>query len=154
MKRLLLAAMISAGLAGSVHAGGLESFVGKKPAALLKQEKPFAKAYRIATRDADLPRWTEKPTGGFPTEALELEGKTLLLVSACSPNGCADERLYALYAPADQSITGLLFLPDADGESRIVFSRWFGKTPTPVQSQYLLERASNDAEPARPLPNQ
>jgi hypothetical protein len=152
MKRFTL--MLSAALAMlafNAHAAGLESFVGKNPASLLKKEKPFAKAYRATIKDQDLPVWTERLSVGHPAEAVTLGGQTLILMSACNPkSGCEDERFYILYEPADQSITGFFFLPpdmSAPGDHRMAASRWLGKTPAKERSDFLLNRALKDAMP-------
>ena len=148
---------VLAGLAFTAQAAGIESFVGKSPSRLLKQEKSFAKAYTAAVKDAELPDWTRRAAVGFPAEAIALDGKTLILVSACNPKDCLDERLYALYEAEDQSITGFFFLPpdpSNPSDTRIAFSRWFGKMPSKPRSDWLLERAMTDLQPANTLPKQ
>ncbi len=83
--------------------------------------------------------------------------ETLILVSACNPKDCLDERLYALYEPEDQSITGFFFLPpdpSNPSDTRIAFSRWFGKMPSKPRSDWLLDRAMTDLQPANTLPKQ
>ena len=152
----ILATTLLAAAAFGAQAGGLEGFVGQKPATLLKKEAPFAKAYRSALKGADLPPWTRQLAGGFPAEAVELDGQTLILISACSRKGCTEERLYVFYEPGDQSITGFFFLPpdpDNPGDNRMAFSRWFGKMPTPARNEWLLERAMKDAQPVSNLTN-
>ena len=157
MKRFFvcLAAALTA-LAFNAQAAGLESFVGKSPSSLLKKEKPFAKAYRATIKDQDLPDWTLKLSTGHPAEVATLEGKTLILMSACNPKtGCEDERFYILYEAADQSITGFFFLPpdmSAPGDHRMALSRWLGKTPSKERSDFLFQRALKDAMPEMATP--
>lgn len=154
--RILCATLLAAALAtGVAQAAGIDKLVGKTPGRLLKQEPVFAKAYRAALAGEDLPDWTKRLAVGFPTEAIELDGKKLILVSACNPKGCNDERMYALYEPADRSLTAFFFLPpdmSAPGDNRIAASRWLGKQPTKVHSDFLLERALKDALPETKLP--
>lgn len=147
--RRLLSALLLSFAAATATAAGLESFVGQAPSKLLQKEKPFAKAYRATIKGQDLPAWTNRLSVGFPAEAIELEGRKLILMSACNPDsGCHDERLYLIYEPADQSITGFFFLPpalDTPGDHRMAFSRWLGKLPSKERSEFLMERALRDA---------
>jgi hypothetical protein len=154
MKRFALC--LIAALAFNVHAAGLESFSGKTPASLLKKEKPFAKVYRETIKNQDLPEWTQRLSVGLPAEIVEIGGSKLVLMSACNPNtGCADERLYILYEPANQSITAFFFLPpdmSAPGDHRMALSRWLGKVPAKERSDFLLARALKDAMPETAQP--
>ena len=157
MKRFVVGlAAAFAALAFNAQAAGLESFVGKTPASLLKKEKPFAKAYRAAIKDQDLPDWTQKLSTGQPAETVTLDGQTLILMSACNPKtGCEDERFYILYEPADQTVTALFFLPpdmSAPGDHRMAMSRWLGKTPSKERSDFLLQRGLKDAMPETAQP--
>lgn len=154
----LFSALLFSAFAATAAAAGLESFVGQAPSKLLQKEKPFAKAYRATIKGQDLPAWTNRLSVGFPAEAVTIDGKTLLLMSACNPDtGCHDERLYILYEPADQSITGFFFLPpaiDTPGDHRMAFSRWLGKLPSKERNDFLMARALQDAnnpdkDPAR-----
>ncbi len=147
----LISAVALACTSVAASAGGIESFVGQTPSRLLKQEKPFARAYRAAIKDQDLPAWVNRLAIGFPAERVELGGRTSFLMSACSPQGgCKDERFYILYVPEEQSITGFFFLsPDVDapGDHRMALSRWIGQLPPPKErSDFLLQRAMQDAQ--------
>ncbi|MBI2307492.1 MAG: hypothetical protein HYU78_09325 [Rhodocyclales bacterium] len=146
----ILCATLAVVAATTASAAGIESFVGKSPSRLLKQEQPFAKAYRAAIKDQDLPDWTQRLAVGFPAEKVELGGRTMFLVSACNPTGgCKDERFYLLYEPADKSLTGFFFLApntDAPGDHRMALSRWIGKVPPKERSDFLLQRALQDAQ--------
>ena len=136
--------MIAATL--GAHAAAIESFVGKPPQRLLKVVE-FASAYRAATRDVDLPAWTKRLAAGQSAQIVEIGGNKRILTSACSKSGCLDERIYILFDPETKTSTGFFFLPpDADtpGDSRTAFSQWFGQ-PTKEASDFLLERAINDA---------
>jgi len=131
-------------------AEGSDRLAGVPPSMLLKQDAPFADAYRAAVRDQDLPAWTERLSVGFPAEKVTLDGRDLLLTSACNPDsGCHDERLYLLYDPASRSMTAFFFLPphlDTPGDHRMAFSRWLGARPSEARSTFLLNRALEDAE--------
>ncbi len=146
----VLAALLFAGAATMAMAGSSERFVGKSPSRLLKQDPQFAKAYRAAIKDQDLPDWTNRLAVGFPTERVEIDGKSMYLTSACSPQGgCRDERFYILYDPDDKAITGFFFLPpnaDAPGDYRMALSRWLGPVPPKARSDFLLQRALQDAQ--------
>jgi hypothetical protein len=148
----LIAAMLLAAACTTAGAAGIESFVGKSPSRLLKQEQPFAKAYRAAIKGQDLPDWTNRLAVGFPAEAVELEGRKAVLMSACSPQGgCRDERFYILYVPEAKSITGFFFLSpnvDAPGDHRMALSRWVGGVPPKAYSDFLMQRALADAQDA------
>ena len=148
--KTVLSAFLLAGAATMALAGGIESFVGKSPSRLLKQEPQFAKAYRAAIKDQELPEWTNRLAVGFPTERVEIEGKTMFLTSACSPQGgCKDERIYLLYVPDEKTITGFFFLSpnaDAPGDYRMALSRWLGPVPPKARSDFLLQRALQDAQ--------
>ena len=148
----LLSALLFATASTVATAGGIESFVGKSPSRLLKQEPQFAKAYRAAIKDQDLPDWTNRLAVGFPAERVELGGKTTFLTSACNPQGgCGDERIYILYVPDEKSITAFFFLPpntEASGDHRMALSRWLGGVPPKDRSDYLLQRAMDDTRSA------
>lgn len=145
MKRILLSlAIVVATL--SAQAAAPERYVGKQPQQLLKLPD-FAKAYRAATHDVELPAWTKRLGTGQSAEVVEIGGSKRILASACSKNGCQDERIYILFDPEDKSATGFFFMPpaaDEPGDSRTAFSQWFGK-PAKEASDFLLERAVNDA---------
>lgn len=149
--RFLIAALVAT-IALSANAAGLKSFEGKAPSHLLKQEKPFAKAYRAAIKDQELPDWVNALSVGHPAEIVDIGGKKLILTSACNPNTeCLDERFYLLYDPADQSIIGFFFLaPDmsAPGDHRMALSRWIAKKPAKERTDFLLNRALKDAMPS------
>ena len=146
MKRLLFAvAMIVTSITG--QAAPLESYVGKQPQQLLKLPE-FAQAYRAATREVELPKWTKRPGTGQSAEIVDIAGSKRILASACSKNGCQDERIYILFDPEHKSANGFFFLPpDADnpGDGRTAFSQWFGN-PAKEASDFLLERAVGDAQ--------
>ncbi len=146
----ILSALLLTGATTMVTAAGIESFVGKPPSRLLKQEPQFAKAYRAAIKDQDLPDWTNRLAVGFPAERVELGGKTMFLTSACSPQGgCSDERIYILYVPDEKSITGFFFLApnaDASGDHRMALSRWIGGVPPKERRDFLLQRALDDTK--------
>lgn len=145
----LLSAIIFAAVAGSAGAAAPESFAGKPPSHLLKQDKAFASTYRAAIKDQDLPNWTKQLAIGFPAETVEVDGKKLVLMSACNPNaGCKEERFYLLYEPGNRAFTGFFFLSpntDAPGDHRMALSRWIGKVPPKERSDFLLQRALQDA---------
>lgn len=145
----ILATFALATAAAGVSAAEIDRFVGHAPSNLLKKEAGFAKVYRAAIHDLDLPEWTKKLSIGFPAEVVEIGGRKLLLTSACSPQGgCSDERMYLLYAPEKKELTGFFFLSpnaDAPGDHRMAMSRWIGRTPPKEYSDYLLQRALQDA---------
>jgi len=141
---------LAAASASAGDAKGFDAFVGLPPSKLLKQAPAFATAYRAAIKDQDLPAWTERLSVGFPATAVKVDGRDQLLISACNPDsGCRDERFYLLYDPAAGTLTGLFFLPpnlDDPGDHRMAFSRWLGSKPTKENSNFLLNRALEDAE--------
>jgi hypothetical protein len=146
MKSVLLFLFIVA-TSFSAQAATPQSYVGKPPQLLLKSAPEFAKAYRQATHEVDLPVWTKRLAAGQPAEIVEIGGNQQVLSSACGKGGCLDERIYILFDPATKTATGFFFLPPADddpGDSRTAFSQWLGK-PGKEASDFLLERAINDA---------
>lgn len=144
----LATAILFAATATASFAAGVESYVGKPPSHLMKKQPQFAKAVRDVLKDQDLPNWTQRLAVGLPAEAVEIEGKKLVLTSACSPQGgCLDERLYLLYAPGEKTVTGFFFLapnPEAPGDHRIALSRWLGGVPPKAHSDFLMQRALQD----------
>ena len=145
MKRLFFAFLIFASSMAAQSATP-ESYVGKQPQQLLKNAD-YAKAYRAATRDVDLPAWTKRLGTGQSAEIVEIGGAKRILASACSKNGCQDQRIYILFDPESKSSSGFFFLPPASddpADSRTAFSQWFGK-PAKEVSDFLLERAFSDA---------
>lgn len=148
IRRILAAALLLA--ASTAGAAAPEGLVGQTPSKLLKEAPAFAKTYRAAIDELGLPEWTERLSVGFPAEAVDVDGRKLVLTSACNPDtDCQDERIYLLYDPADRSLIGFFFLPpalDTPGDHRMAFSRWFGKLPTKAQSGFLMERAVLDAQ--------
>lgn len=146
MKRIFIAmAICIASISG--QAAEAERYVGKRPQQLLKLPE-FAKAYRAATRNVELPAWTKRLGTGQSAEIIAIGGNKWILASACSKNGCQDERIYILFDPENKSANGFFFLPpDADdpGDSRTAFSQWFGN-PAKEASDFLLERAVSDAQ--------
>ncbi len=144
----LITAILFAASAATAAAAGIESLAGKSPSRLLKQDKPFAKIYRAAINDQDLPEWTQRLAVGFPSEVVEIEGKKLILTSACSPKGgCLDERMYVLYAPDEKAVTAFFFLapnPGDPSDHRMALSRWLGGVPLKARSDFLLQRALED----------
>lgn len=143
----LITAIAFAAVAATATADGL---VGQSPSKLLKENAAFAKTYRTITKDQELPEWTQRLSIGFPAESVQVDGRTLILTSACNPDtGCHDERFYLLYDQAEKSITGFFFLPpelDSPGNNRMAFSRWLGKLPSKERGAFLLERAIRDAQ--------
>lgn len=146
--RYVLATLLLA--ASTAGAAAPEGLVGQTPSKLLKEAPAFAKVYRATIKEQELPEWTERISVGFPAEAVDVDGRKLVLTSACNPDtGCQDERFYLLYDPADRSLTGFFFLPpalDTPGDHRMAFSRWLGKQPTKAQTAFLMERAVLDAQ--------
>ena len=125
-----------------------DSYAGKQPQQLLKSAPDFAKAYRAATRDVDLPAWTKRLAAGQSAQIVEVGGSKLIFTSACGKNGCLEERIYVLFDPQAKTVTGIFYLPPAADEpedSRTAFSQWFGK-PAKDVSEFLLERAVSDAQ--------
>ena len=125
-----------------------ESYAGKQPQQLLKSAPEFARAYREATRDVELPAWTKRLAAGQSAQIVEVGGSKLILTSACGKNGCLEERIYVLFDPQAKTATGIFYLPPAADEpedSRTAFSQWFGK-PAKDVSEFLLERAVSDAQ--------
>jgi len=157
LKPILLALALASATAPAL-AGGIESFVGKSPSRLLKQEPHFAKAYRAAIKNQDLPDWTKRLAVGFPTEHVVIDGKDTFLMSACNPqSGCGEERFYLLYVPDEQSVIGFFFLPPNDaapGDHRMALSRWIGKElpPPKTRSDFLMQRAMQDAQEKQNAP--
>jgi hypothetical protein len=146
VKRILAAlSLTTAALAA--HAAPPESYAGKAPQRLLKSAPDFAKAYRTAIQNIELPAWTKRLAAGQPAEVVEIGGSKRVLTSACGKAGCLDERIYILFDPAEKTATGFFFLPpDANepGDSRTAFSQWLGQ-PGKDAADFLLERAVNDA---------
>ena len=131
----------------SAQAAKPESYVGKPAHVLLKSAPDFAKAYREAVREVDLPAWTKRLSAGQSAEVVEVDGIKQVLTSACSKAGCLDERIYILFDPEAKTASGFFFMPpdpDSPGDSRTAFSQWLGKPAKPA-SDFLLERAINDA---------
>ncbi|MFC5302997.1 Ivy family c-type lysozyme inhibitor [Azospira restricta] len=150
----LIAALVLAGATATAAAAGVDGLVGKSPSRLLKQDAAFAKTYRAAIQGQDLPDWTQRLAVGFPAEAVDVGGRMLALMSACNPqSGCKEERLYLLYAPAEKALTGFFFLPPNGGDPgdhRMALSRWIGKLPPKERSDFLLQRALQDAQDKAP----
>ena len=147
MKKIIFALCIALA-ALSAQAAKPETYVGKQAHVLLKTTPDFAKAYREATRDVELPAWTKRLAAGQSAEIVEVGGNKRVLTSACSKQGCLDERIYILFDPDTKTTSGFFFLPpDPDnlGDSRTAFSQWFGK-PAKEISDFLLERAASDAQ--------
>lgn len=143
---LPLGAALLIAAAPGVQAATIERYAGQTPERLLKSAPAFAKAYRKAVRELDLPAWTKRLAAGQPAEIVRLDGKTLLLTSACSKNGCLDERLYILFDPQESVSRGFFFLPPSPDEPdspRAAFSLWIGE-PDKKTADFLLERAMND----------
>lgn len=144
----LATAILFAATTTAAMGAGLESYVGKPPSHLMKKQPQFAKAVRDTLKDQDLPDWTQRLAVGFPAELVEIEGKTMVLTSACSPQGgCKDERLYLLYSPGEKTLTGFFFLApnlEAPGDHRIAMSRWLGGIPPKARSDFLMQRALED----------
>lgn len=147
MKKIIFAlGLVCAAL--TVQAATPESYVGKQPQKLLKSAPDFARAYREATHDLDLPAWTKRLAAGQSAQIVEVGGSQRILTSACGKNGCLDERIYILFDPEAKTATGIFFLPpatDEPGESRTAFSLWLGK-PAKEDADFLLERAVSDAQ--------
>lgn len=147
MKRIVIAlSVILAAL--PALAATPENYAGKQPRQLLKSAPDFARAYREATRDLDLPAWTKRLAAGQSAQIVEIGGGKRILTSACGKNGCLDERIYILFDPEAKTAAGIFFLPpaaDEPGDTRTAFSRWFGK-PAKEISDFLLERAVGDAQ--------
>lgn len=130
-----------------VQAASPESYAGKQPHVLLKSAPDFAKAFRDATSDLELPAWTKRLAAGQSAEIVDIGGSKLVLTSACGKQGCLDQRLYILFDPKAKTATGIFFLPPASddpGDSRIAFSQWLG-TPSKEAADFLLQRAISDA---------
>lgn len=144
----LATAILFAATATASYAASPDSYIGKPPSHLMKKQPQFAKAVRDALKDQDLPDWTQRLAVGFPAEAVEIDGKKLILTSACSPQGgCKDERLYLLYVPGEKTVTGFFFLApnlEAPGDHRIAMSRWLGGVPPKARSDFLMQRALED----------
>lgn len=124
-----------------------ESYAGKQPHVLLKSAPDFAKAYRAAIREVELPAWTKRLAAGQSAEIVDIGGSRQILTSACGKGGCLDERIYILFDAGTKTATGFFFLPpaaDNPADSRTAFSQWFGK-PAKEATDFLLERAVNDA---------
>ena len=147
MKKTILAAgLIAAAL--TAQAAVPEYYAGKQPHVLLKSAPDFARAYREATRDVELPAWTKRLAAGQSAEVVEVGGSKRILTSACGKKGCLDERIYVLFDPEAKTATGIFFLPpaaDEPGDSRTAFSQWLGK-PAREVTDFLLERAVSDAQ--------
>lgn len=104
MKRIFIAmAICIASISG--QAAEAERYVGKRPQQLLKLPE-FAKAYRAATRNVELPAWTKRLGTGQSAEIIAIGGNKWILASACSKNGCQDERIYILFDPENKSANG------------------------------------------------
>ena len=127
-----------------------ERYAGQQPEALLKTAPEFAKAYRSAVRDLELPTWTKRLAAGTPAEVVDIGGKPHILTSACSQQGCHDERLYILFDLQAKKASGIFFLPpsrDNIDDMRVALSQWYGK-PSKEASNFLMERAMQDAHAA------
>lgn len=152
MKRIACCIALASALIAPAFAASLDSYVGQQPESLLKSKPDFAKAYRSAIADLNLPAWTARLAAGKFAEIVTIDGTPYLLTSACSSKGCLDERIYVLFDPQSQRASGIFFLPPADepGDMRTAFSRWYGlpadtSKAKPV-STFLLERAMDDAQ--------
>ncbi|WP_313953224.1 Ivy family c-type lysozyme inhibitor [Accumulibacter sp.] len=153
MKRIACCIALASALIAPAGAASLDSYVGQQPESLLKSKPDFAKAYRSAIGNLDLPAWTARLAAGKFAEIVTIDGSRYLLTSACSSKGCLDERIYVLFDPQSQRASGIFFLPPANddpGDMRTAFSRWYGlpadaSKAKPV-STFLLERAMDDAQ--------
>lgn len=153
MKRIACCIALAGALVAPALAASLDSYVGQQPESLLKSKPEFAKAYRSAISDIDLPAWTARLAAGKFAEIVTIEGTRYLLTSACSSKGCLDEHLYVLFDPQSGRASGLFFLPPANDnpdDTRTAFSRWYGmpadKATTKAIGAFLLERAMDDAQ--------
>ncbi len=127
-----------------------ERYAGQQPEALLKTAPEFARAFRNAVRDLELPQWTKRLAAGTPAEVVDIGGKPHILTSACSQQGCHDERLYILFDVQAKKASGIFFLPpsrDNIDDMRVALSQWYGK-PSKEASNFLMERAMQDAHAA------
>jgi hypothetical protein len=148
-----LASLLSLPIAAPTFAASLDTYVGQQPEALLKSQPEFAKAYRSAIAELDLPEWTQRLAAGKRAERVDIDGSNYVLTSACSSRGCLDEHLYLLFDPQSGLVSGLFYLPpasDTPGDTRTAFSRWYGLPADKARAKsigaYLLQRAASDAQ--------
>lgn len=149
---IALASLLIVPTCTSSFAASLDAYVGQQPEALLKSKAEFAKAYRNAIGKLDLPAWTARLAAGTRAERVDIDGTAYVLTSACSSQGCLDERLYVLFDPQSGRASGIFYLPpasDIPDDTRTAFSRWYGlpadAAKTRAISAFLLERAATDA---------
>jgi hypothetical protein len=147
-----LASMLVVPAFAPTFAASLDAYVGQQPEALLAAQPEFAKAYRSAVGELDLPEWTQRLAAGKRAERVDIDGTGYVLTSACSSRGCLDEHLYVLFDPQSGRASGLFFLPPASDnpdDTRTAFSRWYGmpadKATAKAIGAFLLERAIGDA---------
>jgi hypothetical protein len=150
---LTLAGALLASAFAPVCAASVDAYFGQQPEKLLKSQPDFAKAYRSAVADLDLPAWTQRLAAGKSAELAVIDGRSYVLTSACSSRGCLDEHLYVLFDPQSKLASGLFYLPPASdnpGDTRTAFSRWYGlptdKATARAIGAFLLERATSDAQ--------
>jgi len=150
---IALASLLLVPIATPTFAASLDVYVGQQPEALLKSQPQFAKAYRSAVGELDLPEWTQRLAAGKRAERVDIDGTGYILTSACSSQGCLDEHLYVLFDPQSGLASGLFYLPpasDTPGDTRTAFSRWYGmpadKAKAKAIGAFLLERAASDAQ--------
>lgn len=153
MKRIACCIALAGTLIAPAVAASLDSYVGQQPESLLKSKPEFAKAYRSAISDLDLPPWTTRLAAGKFAELVTIDGTAYILTSACSSRGCLDEHLYVLFEPQSGRASGLFFLPpaaDNRDDTRTAFSRWYGlpadKATARAIGAFLLDRATTDAQ--------
>ena len=152
MQRLTSCIAVAGALIAPAFAASVDAFVGQQPEALLKAKPDFARAYRSAIGDLDLPAWTKRLAAGKSAEIVVVDGTQYILTSACSSRSCVDERLYVIFDPRTNRACGLFYLPPASsdpGDARTAFSRWYGLPADKPRAQaiaaFLLERAADDA---------
>lgn len=73
----------------------------------LLQRPDFAKALDALQGAQALPAWVRKGGTATPVQDVQVDGKPMLLASACKPHDCPTERVALLYDAQDHAMWGL-----------------------------------------------
>lgn len=73
----------------------------------LLQRPDFAKALQALPGAQALPDWVGKGGTATPVQTVQVDGKPMLLASACKPHNCPSERVALLYDSQNHAMWGL-----------------------------------------------
>lgn len=73
----------------------------------LVQRPGFAEALQALPGAEALPDWVRKGGTATPAQVVQVEGKAMLLATACRPHDCPSERVALLYDERDHAMWGL-----------------------------------------------